>query len=97
MGADMVCVLESEEKVREIVPNLDVICELDGVCLHVTAKGKEYDCVTRHICSQVQCGGGSCLRARTLPRGAFVGEKIRKKGLNRISGIEQGRRFILQL
>ena len=35
MGADMVCVLESEEQVREVVPNLDVIRELDGVCLHV--------------------------------------------------------------
>lgn len=46
-GDDMVCVLDNEEQVRNVVPNQELIRTMPGVCLHITAKGKEYDCVTR--------------------------------------------------
>ena len=90
MGADMVCVLESEEKVREIVPNLDVICELDGVCLHVTAKGKEYDCVTRtfapkcNVAEDPVCGRGHC---HVVPLWA---KKLGKKDLTAYQASSRG-------
>lgn len=66
MGADMVCVLENEAQVKAVVPNLDVISALDGVCFHITAHGKNYDCVTRTFapkCNVVEdpvCGRGHC-------------------------------------
>jgi PhzF family phenazine biosynthesis protein len=66
MGDDMVCVLENEEQVRAVVPNLEVIASLDGVCFHVTAPGKDYDCVTRSFAPKCGvkedpvCGRGHC-------------------------------------
>ena len=90
MGADMVCVLESEEQVREVVPNLDVIRELDGVCLHVTAKGKEYDCVTRtfapkcNVAEDPVCGRGHC---HVVPLWA---KKLGKKDLTAYQASSRG-------
>lgn len=66
MGADMVCVLENEEQVRQVVPNQEIIRQMDGVCLHITAPGRSYDCVTRTFapkCSVAEdpvCGRAHC-------------------------------------
>ena len=66
MGADMVCVLENEEQVKQVIPNLEVIRNLDGVCLHITARGSAYDCVTRsfapkcNVAEDPVCGRGHC-------------------------------------
>jgi PhzF family phenazine biosynthesis protein len=46
-GDDMLCVLENEDQVRKVVPNQEIIAKLDGVCFHITAPGRKYDCVTR--------------------------------------------------
>lgn len=66
MGEDMVCVLEDEEQVRNVTPNQDVIRKLDGLLLHITAKGDSYDCVTRsfapkcNVAEDPVCGRGHC-------------------------------------
>ncbi|MBD5383532.1 MAG: PhzF family phenazine biosynthesis protein [Ruminococcaceae bacterium] len=44
---DLLMVLESEDKVFGLKPDLAAIGELDGTCVAVTAKGTEYDCVSR--------------------------------------------------
>jgi PhzF family phenazine biosynthesis protein len=65
-GDDMMCVLENEEQVRSVVPNLEVISRLDGVCFHITAPGRDFDCVTRTFapkCGVVEdpvCGRAHC-------------------------------------
>lgn len=65
-GADMVCILESEEQVRNVHPNQELIRQMDGVCFHITAPGKEYDCVTRsfapkcNVAEDPVCGRGHC-------------------------------------
>lgn len=66
VGDDTVLVLESEEQVRGVVPNQAIIRGLDGVCLHITAKGKDFDCVTRTfapkcgVAEDPVCGRGHC-------------------------------------
>ncbi len=66
MGDDLVFVLESEEQVKNVVPNLSVINELEGTCLHITAKGTDFDCVTRsfvpkcNVAEDPVCGRGHC-------------------------------------
>ena len=66
MGADMVCVLEDEEQLKKIVPDQEAVRKLEGLCLHVTAKGKNYDCVTRtfapkcNVAEDPVCGRGHC-------------------------------------
>lgn len=65
-GADMVCVLESEEQVRQVVPDQELIQQMDGVCFHITAQGSKYDCVTRsfapkcNVAEDPVCGRGHC-------------------------------------
>ncbi len=65
-GADMLCILENEEQVRKVHPNQELIRQLDGVCLHITAPGMEYDCVTRSfapkcgVAEDPVCGRGHC-------------------------------------
>ena len=54
VGDDTVLVLENEEQVRNVIPNQMMIRKLEGICLHITAKGKESDCVTRSFAPK--CG-----------------------------------------
>lgn len=66
MDADMVLVVKSEEEIKNLTPNQALIQQLDGVTLHVTAVGKEFDCVTRsfapkcHVAEDPVCGRGHC-------------------------------------
>ena len=66
MGRDMLCVLDSEEDVRNYVPSAEKIKELDGLLLHITARGKETDSVSRSFALKLNvledpvCGSGHC-------------------------------------
>ena len=44
---DMLFVLRDEDEVRDLQPDMELISKLDGACIAVTAKGREYDCVSR--------------------------------------------------
>lgn len=65
-GRDLVCVLENEEQVNAVMINEQKVKALDGLLLHVTAKSKEYDCVTRSFAPKLGvledpvCGSGHC-------------------------------------
>lgn len=66
MGRDLVCVLENEEQVRRAEPDEEKLKKLDGLLLQLTAKGKDYDCVTRSFAPKLNvpedpvCGSGHC-------------------------------------
>jgi PhzF family phenazine biosynthesis protein len=66
MGRDLLCILESEEEVRNLNPNQKKVSELDGLLLQVTAQGKEFDCVSRSFAPKCNvpedpvCGSGHC-------------------------------------
>lgn len=65
-GRDLVCVLENEEQVKDIMINEQKVKALDGLLLHVTARSKQYDCVTRSFAPKLGvledpvCGSGHC-------------------------------------
>jgi len=44
---DILFVLRDEDEVRYLQPDMELISKLDGACVAVTAKGTEYDCVSR--------------------------------------------------
>ncbi len=44
---DILFVLRDEDEVRDIQPDMELISKLDGACVAVTAKGLDYDCVSR--------------------------------------------------
>ncbi|MDO4328175.1 MAG: PhzF family phenazine biosynthesis protein [Lachnospiraceae bacterium] len=66
LGEDLLCIFDSEETVRKISPNLEKVKELDGLILHITAEGKEFDCVSRTFAPKFNtpedpvCGRGHC-------------------------------------
>ncbi|WP_026888004.1 PhzF family phenazine biosynthesis protein [Clostridium beijerinckii] len=66
LGRDLLCILESEEEVRSLNPNQEKVSTLDGLLLQVTAKGKEFDCVSRSFAPKCDvsedpvCGSGHC-------------------------------------
>ncbi|SMB79851.1 phenazine biosynthesis protein PhzF family [Desulfonispora thiosulfatigenes DSM 11270] len=65
-GRDLLLVLENEENIRKLKPNMQKIKKLDGLLLHVTAPGRDYDCVSRSFAPKIDvpedpvCGSGHC-------------------------------------
>ena len=66
MDRDLVCVLESQEQVIRAQPDQELTKALDGLLLHLTAKGTQYDCVSRTFAPKLAvaedpvCGSGHC-------------------------------------
>lgn len=89
-GRDLVCVLESEDQIYAARPNLSKIQQLDGLLLHITAKGRQYDCVSRTfapkmgIAEDAVCGSGHChiipLWAAKQKKDTFVARQASARG-----------------
>lgn len=67
MGRDLLCVLPTEDDVRNARPDMDEIGRLDGAMLHMTAKGTgNFNCVSRTFAPKFGvdedpvCGSGHC-------------------------------------
>ena len=66
MGRDLLCVVDSEEAVRNMNPDQSKVLALDGLLLQVTAKGSDFDCVSRSFAPKCGvpedpvCGSGHC-------------------------------------
>lgn len=66
MGRDLLCIMEDEETVRNMKPDIDKVEALDGLLLQVTSRGAEYDCVSRTFAPKLAikedpvCGSGHC-------------------------------------
>ena len=66
MGRDLVCIMESEEQIVTAAPNMERVKKLDGLLLHITAKGTTYDCISRtfapkmYVEEDAVCGSGHC-------------------------------------
>ena len=66
IGRDLLCIYNDEDTVRMMQPDQDKIRELNGLLLHVTAAGADYDCVSRSFAPKLAiaedpvCGSGHC-------------------------------------
>lgn len=66
MDRDLVCVLENEEQVKAANPDFEKAKLLPGLLLQVTARGIDYDCVSRSFAPKLNvsedpvCGSGHC-------------------------------------
>lgn len=90
LGEDMVCVLENEEQVKNVIGNQEKISQLKGFLLHITAKGDTFDCVTRtfapkcNVAEDPVCGRGHChvipLWAEKLGQNQLTAYQASKRG-----------------
>lgn len=66
LGTDLVCVFESEDEVRGLKPDQQLLGELEGRGQHATAPGKKTDCASRSffpklgIVEDPVCGSAHC-------------------------------------
>ena len=66
LGLDLVCVFETEEQVRSMVPDQALLTRIEGRIQNATARGSETDCVSRSFCPKLSipedpvCGSAHC-------------------------------------
>lgn len=66
IARDLLCVVDNEQTVRKLTPDLEKIKQIDGLLVHVTARGKDEDCVSRSFAPKLSvaedpvCGSGHC-------------------------------------
>lgn len=90
MGRDLVCVLENEEDVWDACPDAEQLKQLEGLLLHITAKGTQYDCVTRSFAPKLGvfedpvCGSGHC---HVVP---LWSDKLKKEKLSAYQASKRG-------
>ena len=90
MGRDLLCVLDDESVVRNLSPQMDRVKKLDGLLLHVTAPGKDVDCVSRSFAPKLNvtedpvCGSGHChiipYWAKKLGKNQMIAYQASKRG-----------------
>ena len=86
---DLMMVLDSERDVVELKPDLEAVEKLDGLCVAVTAKGGEYDCVSRVFAPRLGVpedpvtGSAHCMIA------PYWSEKLGKNKINAFQASER--------
>ena len=66
LGLDLVCVFETEEQVRSMHPDQELLMQIEGRIQNATARGRETDCVSRSFCPKLSiaedpvCGSAHC-------------------------------------
>ncbi len=66
LGLDLICVFDSEEQVRTLEPDQSMLMKIEGRIQNATAKGRNYDCVSRSFCPKLSipedpvCGAAHC-------------------------------------
>ena len=90
MGRDLLCVMESESDVRTAAPDQEKLLKLDGLLVHLTAKGQDFDCVSRSfapkcgVAEDPVCGSGHChivpYWAETLKKNSLTSYQASRRG-----------------
>lgn len=90
LGKDLICVFENEKIVRRMVPKQDLLQELAGRIQNATAKGSEFDSVSRSFAPKLAipedpvCGSAHCQIAdfwsRELKKQNLVCYQASKRG-----------------
>jgi PhzF family phenazine biosynthesis protein len=90
MGRDLLCVMADEGQVFGAAPDQGKLKDLDGLLVHVTAQGTDYDCVSRSfapkcgVAEDPVCGSGHChiipFWAGRLGRNALTARQASPRG-----------------
>lgn len=90
LGRDLLCVTEDVTAIPTLVPEQAKLMALDGLLQHITAKGTEYDSVSRTFAPKLAvaedpvCNSGHChivpLWAQKLNKSKIVARQASKRG-----------------
>lgn len=90
LGLDLVCVFESEDIVRNMKPDQELLRGIEGRIQNATAKGTETDCVSRSFCPKLSipedpvCGSAHCQIA------AYWSEELNKNDIYAYQASKRG-------
>ena len=101
LGRDLLCIFDDEHVVRELSPDLEKVKLLDGLLLHVSARGRDFDCVSRSFAPKLDvaedpvCGSGHChivpYWAGALQKEEIVAYQASKRGGTLYCGMQGAR------
>lgn len=104
LGRDLVCIMENENQVINARPDMNLVKALDGLLLQLSAKGANYDCVTRSFAPKLNvdedpvCGSGHChvvpLWSKKLCKDSLVAYQASKRTGILYCKMEENRVFI---
>ena len=104
LARDLLCVLEDEQTVRELQPDLEKIKQIDGLLVHVTARGTDEDCISRSFAPKLSvaedpvCGSGHChiipYWADLLGKNELVAYQASRRGGTLYCRLEGGKIFM---
>ncbi len=66
LGRDLLCIFDDEQIVKDMEPDQAQLAQLPGLLQHATARGSEFDCVSRSFAPKLAvpedpvCGSGHC-------------------------------------
>lgn len=105
LGRDLLCLLEEEGQVVTADPDQSKLKDLPGLLVHITARGTEYDCVSRSFAPKLGvaedpvCGSGHChiipFWARRLEKTMLTARQASRRG-GTLYGEMQGERVLLR-
>lgn len=101
MARDLVCELESAADVVSAEVDQGLVEKLDGLLLHITAAGTDYDCVSRSFAPKLAvaedpvCGSGHChiapIWSERLGKRVLRARQASKRGGTLVCTVENGR------
>jgi predicted PhzF superfamily epimerase YddE/YHI9 len=92
LGLDLNCVFENETVVRNLNPDYTLLKKLPGRIWNATAKGREYDCVSRSFTPEITVPEDPVQRRRRPVDDLLMDEMVRRIGTDD-DKIIVGRRF----
>lgn len=103
-GRDLLCVLKDEDEVKNIKIDFDKLLTLDGLMLHVTARGRNVDCVSRSFGPKIGikedpvCGSAHChiipYWTEKLKKGKIVAYQASNRGGTLYCRMSNGKVYI---
>lgn len=101
---DLLCVLEKEEDVVSLSPDMEKLKKLKGALMQVTARGRQFDCVSRTFAPKMGnpedpvCGSGHChiipYWAEKMGKTEFVARQASPRGGTLYCRLEGDRVFM---
>lgn len=90
IARDLMLVLPNEEDVRNLKPDLQKVKSLDGLALAVTAKGQNYDCVSRIFAPKLNIDEDPVTGSAHCMITPYWCGKLGKKNLKFYQALERG-------
>ncbi|MGM9891981.1 PhzF family phenazine biosynthesis protein [Limosilactobacillus sp.] len=90
LGRDLLCIFDSAATVKNMNPDQEKLAQLDGLLQHATARGRDFDCVSRSFAPKLAvaedpvCGSGHC---HIIP---YWAQKLGKKHLVAYQASQRG-------